>query len=262
MKAFDRSISRRSLLAGLIPTVTSQPGAHSMSQVGTFQLGHGIEVRDFRLFPSPDILRFIVEVHNTNDAMVDTPTVGVVLPHLDDEGNYGWASPIAPVLHPHTSGGLIGIAPSGLKHDSDWGKPEWMLCGVPNTILSERLSPWEIDISARHEVDYDQHLIIRAQVANLGDHKSSSLRMRGLLWDKNHRICGSTTLAYVPDIEPKSTVDVHIDVAPPGAAPIFDYIANPFTLVNTVEGMDVTMSLQPPASPTPSVCPLIMPWNR
>lgn len=251
--------TRRSFLASLASLAAFQRSTSTMSMQKPFDLGQGIEVRDYRLFPTPDILRFIVEVHNTTDFPVDAPTVGVILPHLVEHENYGWASPMSPVIHPHTSGGLIGVAPAALTHDNEWGSPEWELCAAMSTIQSERLLIWDLDLSYELVVYYSHHLQIKARITNLGDKPTRGLYMSALLWDPDARICGITYDRLLPVIAPGETLQDSIDVS---QGEFYDYIANPFALVNSVEGMNATLTLQPVTSYPAPVCEPIMPWNR
>src|SRR5690606_32328769 len=62
-------ISRRGLLAGLVASAVVLRGvgtaATESKPISPIDLGDGLEIRDYRLFPTKDLMRFIVEIHNT-----------------------------------------------------------------------------------------------------------------------------------------------------------------------------------------------------
>lgn len=166
---YQTPTSRRDLLVGLFASLATLcctgAAANQTKPRGPIDLGNGLQIRDYRLFPTQDVMRFIVEIHNTTDAAVDTPTVGAVLPHLDDY-NFGWAIPVSPVLHPHMSDCLIGVAPEAVKTDEDCRTPDWMLCSGIESYMAVSIQDWQYELSHSIEILSDTHMRTTVEVTN------------------------------------------------------------------------------------------------
>lgn len=253
------SYSRRALIAGLASMCANRRLMSSKNYQRPIELGNGIEVRDFRLFPGDEIMRFIVEIYNNTDAIIDTPAVGVHLPHMNNDENYGWAVAIAPVFYPGTSAGLLGVAPKALATDLDWDTPEWTLCGPLTTRSASLLDNSRLDVSSDQFQLDSQTLEIATSVTNLGDATISNLNVIGLVWDRSGRICGSTNSAQLLPLEPGATQIRSVYV---GDTLSMRYAANPFHMIDSVVDLDVSVSVQPSVSFDAPECPAIMPWNR
>lgn len=252
-------LSRRSAIAVMFSSCAMlRPGSVAANQVkrpAPVDLGHGLEIRDYRLFPTEDVKRFIVEIHNTTDTAVDTPTIGVVLPQLGGD-NFGWANPVSPVLHPHSSECLIGVAPVAVENDEDWDSSEWMLCDAVTSVVAEDLSKWDFEIEHRTEILNPTHARTVAEVTNLSDSRSWNLRLQGLVRDGNKRVCGALVTASLAYVFPGETSELTINLIP-----TLEYVANPFNLIDSVEDVEISFTLQAPSDPANPNCSTIMPWN-
>lgn len=256
-----KSFTRRRVLAGMLAASALFRGASSATsqpnRPAPASLGHGLEVRDFRLFPTKDVPRFIVEIHNTSDTAVDTPTVGVVLPHLDDRGNFGWANPVSPVLHPHTSDCLIGVAPGGVLTNDDWGTPDWTLCRSIGHEQAESIQDWQFEFSHVVETPDPLHASTTVEVTNLNSTARAQLHLQGLLWDADGRLAGALLPISLAGVQPGETEELVVHSIPGST-----FLANPFVLLESVEGVETTLSLQPRGLPINKNCNVVMPWNR
>lgn len=253
------TITRRNLLAGVFASWTilrtNEARASQLERPTPVDLGHGLEIRDYRLFPTADVMRFIVEIHNTTDAAVDTPSVGVVLPHLEGE-NFGWANPVAGVIHPHTSQGLIGVAPAALTSDQDWGSPDWVLCNDLQTEAADVLAEWDVEVAWDFRVRGEADAVSRLTVTNLGTTSTEPASLQGLVWDDEGRLCGATNNVLIAAVPAGETLETWGHVWS-----IYEYVASPFALIDNIEGIDVSYSIQPrPASINPA-CPAVLPWE-
>lgn len=253
-------LSRRNVVASLLTSWTllrvGSVGAQSDVRVALMDLGHGLEIRDYRLFPTTDVMRFIVEIHNTTDTAVDTPTVGVMLPHLGDGENYGWANPISAVLHPHTSDCLIGVAPPKLTSDSDWDTPSWIFCDEISTHHAKKLAQWDVDFTYSVEFVDTTHARAILEIVNRSERIPQGLILQGIAWDKDHRIAGAMLPTLLNEVEPDVATLQQINVTP-----TLSYVSNPFNLIDTVEELSITFSLQPQLPIVNRGCPVVMPWN-
>lgn len=261
MSTFGNNLTtRRTAIASAITSLamlgSGKSTARQTDRPAPVDLGHGLEIRDYRLFPTEDVMRFIVEIHNTTDTAVDTPTVGVVLPHFDDD-NFAWANPVSQVLHPHTSECLIGVAPTALTSDDGWGSTEWMLCEVVHSTLAEKLARWSVNFTFELAVLGPKHARALYDVANNGNKRLRDLYIQGTVWDQEERVCGLLLPSSVHFMEPRSRSEQLINLHPRAI-----YTSNPFVLIDSVEGISFTCTLQPSQQPVNRSCPAVMPWNR
>jgi hypothetical protein len=74
-------------------------------------LGDGIELVDYRIYPSQDVPRIIGEIISTRDDMVDSPVVSIIFPELWEEG-LAYAPPLLPVMRPGESNMIFGVLPA------------------------------------------------------------------------------------------------------------------------------------------------------
>lgn len=238
-------MNRRMVLTGMLGAfeiIKQQSKGYRFTSRPTASLGYGLEIRDYRLFPTDDVMRFIVEVHNTTDQPVDTPLLGLILDHMPSGQDSGFAMPASAILHPHTSGALFGVAPSGLKNDGEWGSPEWVLCDELHTWRTEELE--EIDVTYTHDIIYSRvdHAQVVITVENHGDQAvgMGTFRFEGVVYDSANRICG-IILPLEPwriEKEERNNYVAHL-------GPSFDYIGNPFVLIESTDGISVELSVQP-----------------
>lgn len=234
-------------------------GSAAQSQpqpIAPFDLGHDLEIRDYRIFPSEDVRRFIVEVHNTSDEPIDTPSVGVVLPHLDSETDFGWAHPVTSVLYPGTSDMLIGVAPAALTSDDDWGVPEWVLCREISTRNAEMIDGWDFLLQTDLAVEAPDFARAYVTLVNTTAHYTGPLRLVPTVRDGSGRMCGTLSPIWVPWTRPGEPVQksTEMGVALPD-------IANPFYLINTLQGVEVAFSIQPDTAYSIPSCRPILPWS-
>lgn len=258
-------LSRRNLVAGMLGFSVISPSetfaARQTNRPASVDVGGGMEIRDYRLFPTKDVMRFIVEIHNTTDTAVDTPAMGVVLPHQRDD-NWGWAGPASQVLNPHSSDCLIGIAPAALVSDADWGKPDWILCNDIKTHRASSRPDWNIEVTHRIEISDSRNAQVTFEITNRNDHKSTGwFHLQGLVRDQDDRLCGALRTWSIPwamrELGPGEQITGG-SALNPGA----DYIANPFPLLETVEGITVDFSVQRQIPVINPSCSAVMPWNR
>lgn len=258
-KGHKNLASRRSFLASCLALAMKQSVSGEGDQVdrpAPVRLGHGLEVRDYRLFPTKDVRRFIVELHNTTDNAVETPAVGIFLDNKDANGNFGWAVPTAGILHPAESTLLVGIAPEDLRSDHDWEPCTWLLCDNLTT-STESESAWNLTFKHKFEYVDDEHLRINFTITNLGNATANDAVIHGLVRDTSGRLCGAMLPVPVGFIPPGETGKRSISIRPG-----VEYAANPFALISSVEGLDITFGVQRSIAPVSPGCPRLEIWDR
>lgn len=254
-------ISRRamvtSMAAGSFLLQRTQDTAHVQNQSGADGLPDDIEVRDFRILPGEDVTRFIVEVQNVTESAFDTPSLGVVIPGLSTDGNFGWATPVTRVLHPSASGLLIGVAPDALRDNDDWGDPSWLICDEIQTSNTDKLAPFDIELAHELEILGPQDVLVSVSVTNNGIPLTSKVTVHGLVRGDDGRACGATVPIWLTSVEPGTTEVLHIRINPQ-----VEYIANPIPLLGDTEvtSVDFTFDTWPEA--INQGCAPVMPWNR
>lgn len=256
--------SRRNVIASMFaaPALlkSGSVGARQGTRPLPVDLGHGLEIRDYRLFPAEDVLRFIVEIHNTTDAQIDTPMLGVSLPHLSSSNPvFAWANPVSMVLHPHASECLTGVAPKSLSKDEEWGNPEWQLCHPISTEISQNSPHYEITFSHRIEVVDPKEAFIYLEVKNLAETEITRLVFfQPTVWDKNGRICGTLPMVGINGIGPNDTASIRSRITPLAVYPV-----NPILLIDNVEHMSVSYTQQPGVIRyNQRSCNSVLPWNN
>jgi hypothetical protein len=222
-------------------------------------MGNGLEVRDWRLSIEQDPSRFLLEVHNTSDIAVAAPTVGVVVPYLESEHNYGWADPFAPVIHPGHSTFLVGLTPPAVTQQADLEKAEWFYCD-PDTdtsaIMAELGGP-EYEIESSSLVHRPDWMECAMTVRNVGTEPIWAMRLAGIVRDADGRICGGTAFSNLNNIEGGETLDMVVHVRP-----AVEMNASPFAFTPDLTGGSASFSLQPRGKAVNPGCPAVMPWNR
>jgi len=219
-------------------------------------LGRGIELRDYRLLPTEDRMLFMAEVHNHTDSAIDTPTLGVTLPHLRSEMNFGWTTAVEPVIHPHTSGGLVGVAPEGMTSDSEWIDPEWLLCDALSEERASVIAPYQFEIDSRIRVRDSKAAEVFISITNLGVPNHDQIWFSAKIWGPDGRWSGSIYVHPLPEVATGETYQTRFWIADNVA-----YVPGPFNLLETVEGATISTSIQPSADSSITGCPILMPWN-
>lgn len=259
------SINRRALIAAVAGLSVGSRARSITGQSATpvafdwptpVDPGGGIILRDWRLFPTPDVMRFIVEMQNTTDAVVRAPVLGVVLPDLPAETNYGWAVPFRPVIWPGESTFLLGVAPSAIETDNELDSAEWLLCDEdlqpPDAVLA-----WQTEFTTTTNLQYSTFLETVTTLTNTGNAPLDRFALQGIVRDSAGRVCGGTLSARPEALAPGATIDIPIGIQPEVA-----FLGNPFTLIDDLTDCTVDFSLQPYGDAVNPGCAPVMPWNR
>ncbi len=259
-------LPRRAFLAAAAPMLL--PTVHAQTPVASptpytwptpVAFSDEVEIVDWRLFPTPDVMRFIAEIRNVTDTYVIAPAVGVIILSLADGANYGWGVPNMPVIYPGDSTFVMGVAPAAMQSDNDWTDAKWVPCtDTPaQTTQIDRLKSIDYDLQITIQLRESYWFAIKGAATNLADSVNYVATAKGHVREANGRICGGIPSKALNSIRPGKTLEYTLLVRPD-----VTLLSNPFTLVDSMAGGEVFTFLQPRADPTPAACPLVMPWNR
>lgn len=253
--------NRRMLLAMLTSTqlMTSRNSIESRRVFAqdTTEISDGIHILDYRLFPTVDVSRFIVEVSNNSHEAVDTPAVGLILPQFPSSSDFGFALPVDTVLHPNSRGLLVGVAPASLTDDDIWEEPEWSLCNPVVSLEANAFSQYEIDIIFTSLTKDPDQLVVAVTITNRAQQIRGQFEVSGIVRDGGGRICGCMLPRTIYGLEHGQSKEFTMSVSRDD-----DFIGNPFVLVDSAYDMEVELSFQPVGKYLPPNCSAVMPWNR
>lgn len=248
-------ISRRSLVCAWssFAAFSKRASAQSLTPVA---LGHGIEIRDYRVFEQNSVRRFMVELSNTSDTSMDTPSVGFTI-QQSGEQIFGWAVPAMDVLHARSAALLFGVTPPTVHTDHDWGTPQWIICDPPSDNLARSLDFFDVDWEHTTELIASNDVLIRINLRNNGIPLTAKETILGLVRDRDGRACGVTWPAYINHAKPGATVEI-----PVRWGPNYDYIANPVAVLDDAEGCTVDLTLQTWPRLHTDGCEGVLPWEN
>jgi len=200
-------MNRRQFLGGiagslLLPTTTlaqendATPAAtpqHS-GRPRPFVLGDGIELVDYRIYPSSDVRRVIGEIWNTRDDMVDAPVVSMTFPDSRDPVEPAYASPSTPVLHPGESTMIFGVIPGKIDTEERLSTASFALCtpAAPGE-YTNLYARFELEAIPEETYFRDHYLNIQGKIYNRSETPALYTKVSGLVRDQNGRYTGATS---------------------------------------------------------------------
>ncbi len=154
-------------------------------------LGDGIELVDYRIYPSPDVPRIIGEITSTRDDMVDSPVVSITFPDLGEDG-LAWAAPVLPVMPPGESNMIFGVLPVGISTEEQLQSAAYALCSPAGPgPFSELHKTLQLRIEILEEELLESTLRIEATIENESTIPSRWTSVRGLIRDRLDRLAGT-----------------------------------------------------------------------
>lgn len=155
-------------------------------------LGEGIELIDYRIYPSTDVPRIIGEISSTRDEMVDSPVVSITFPDLGEDG-LSWAPPVLPVMRPGESNMIFGVLPSQIDSEEQLQEADFGLCAP---VRSGPLTSLHASLNLRIELIDGEHWEtaqwIQARIHNDAEEPVQWTKIRGLVRDSHGRYVGAT----------------------------------------------------------------------
>lgn len=220
-------------------------------------LGDGIELIDYRIYPSPDVPRIIGEIVSTRDEMVDSPVISMTFPDLET-GGYAWAPSHLPVMRPGESNLIFGVLPEQIDTEEKLATADFGLCAsVAAGEQTARRRGIDLQIIVNTENYWADSLNVLGTIQNAGDRAVIFSAVHGLVRDKNSRYIGVTVEAQTGDLAPGSVQDFFLWAWTANSSP-----ADPYLFLNgsTDYSVDVTAGLIKPIL-LPG-CPAVFPWNQ
>ena len=203
-------------------------------------LGEGIELIDYRIFPSEDVPRIIGEISSTRDEMVDSPVISITFPELGVNG-LAYAPPGLPVMRPGESNMIFGVLPQGIDSNEKLQSAEFGLCAP---VAAGRLTKANVSRAwSFTDMEKDKRVGSQLLTGNLRNDASSiaiTPVVQGLVRDANGRYVGTTLKADFSNIAPGGLRPFSIWATKNGYN-----VANPYLLLG--DSIEYTTTLVPSA---------------
>lgn len=199
-------------------------------------LGHGIELVDYRIYPSTDVPRIIGEIVSTRDDMVDSPVVSITFPDLDANG-LAWAAPVLPVMRSGESNMIFGVLPEGVQN-----RLEYATFGLCESVNLGALTELSESVRLRPELVNDDRksdsLHLTGKIFNDGQEPTQWIKIRGLARDDSGRYVGALPEIDLWNLRPGESKSFSIWQSRKSDQP-----ANPFRMVSS--GLELELELHP-----------------
>lgn len=191
-------------------------------------LGDGIELIDYRIYPSEGVRRIIGEIWSTREEMVDSPVISMTFPDVEEMGGFAYAPPVTPVLRPGESTMIFGVLPDKIDSEDKLATGEFGLCSpVVQGEHTDLYAGLRLSVS-RDVLDFrETALNVQGEVRNDGNTRAAFTNVRGFIRDRNGRYAGCTTTVNTGHIVPGGTRKYSL-----WAGTTVKILANPFVLLN------------------------------
>ena len=161
-------------------------------------LGSGIALIDYRVYPASPYNRIIGEIRNTTDRMIDAPVVSFYYTVDGEErAGFAYAAPMLPVVAADGSVPIFGTIPERVDPEEALASADFSLCtpAEPGEYIEREQ---QLDLSLQiieEEIDTN---VYRAEgvVTNAGNTTATRTMVRGIVRDADGRVAGSTTSAF------------------------------------------------------------------
>jgi hypothetical protein len=170
-------------------------------------LGDGIELIDYRIYPSPDVPRIIGEIVNIGDKTVDAPVVSVSFEELGPDG-LAYAPPFIPVMRPGESNLIFGVLPNEITTNEQLAAGRFSVCApIGPGEYAVRLQALDLQLTVAEELYWADSLNVTGSVQNAGSAAATQSAINGMIRDLNGRYIGVCVEHTLPDIAPGETIE-------------------------------------------------------
>jgi hypothetical protein len=191
-------------------------------------LGDGIELVDYRIYPSRDVRRIIGEISSTGEDMVDSPVVSITFPDIEGSDGFAYAPAILPVMHPGQSNMIFGVLPDEIDTNEKLESATFGLCGGvgPGKYAAEesRLNVRISDLVVDHRTNGQR---FHGVITNEGLEAAPYTVIRGLVRDNIDRYVGCTPAITIRRLDPSSSLEFAF-----WSAQSVDILANPYLMLD------------------------------
>jgi hypothetical protein len=238
--------------ATVAPEATAVPAHHGRQR--PIVLGDGIELVDYRVYPSDDVPRIIGEISSTRDEMIDAPVVSVVFGDLGASG-LAYAPPVLPVMRPGQSNMIFGVLPEEIDTDEKLQQAEFGLCApVVSAKWTERFSDVEFEIVISDEQYWHRSLNISGHVTNHGSKRIEYTAIQGLIRDSDYRLAGAISRGRLDHFSPGQSKEFFV-----WASAGTPTLADAYRLLDTEEPYRVELHMSLIDFLVPAGCDLFRP---
>lgn len=169
-------------------------------------LGDGIELVDYRIYPSPDRRRIIGEIWNTRDDMVDTPIVTMTFPDVESRGGFAFAPGLLPVMGPGARNMIFGVIPDEINTEEKLATARFDVCeAVGPGDVTARYHGAEMRYEVLEDDRWPTALRIHGHLQNIANSEIQFSTVRGLVRDARGRYAGCTSTWHTGNVEPGGT---------------------------------------------------------
>lgn len=170
-------------------------------------LGDGIELVDYRIYPSPDVPRIIGEIVNIGDETVDAPVVSVSFEKLGSDG-MAYAPPFLPAMRPGESNLIFGILPNEITTNEQLATARFDVCApIGPGEHAERLLELDLQVTVAEELYWADSLNVTGTLQNAGTASVTQPAVNGMIRDLNGRYIGVCAEHRLSDLEPGATIE-------------------------------------------------------
>jgi hypothetical protein len=191
-------------------------------------LGDGIELVDYRIYPSQDVRRIIGEISSTRDDMVDSPVVSITFPDIEGSEGFAYAPAILPVMRPNQSNMIFGVLPDVIDTDEKLESATFGLCSaVGSGQYSAEESRLKLRISDLAVDHFPTRQLFYGVINNESLENVPYAMIRGLVRDSNDRYAGCTPAIMMRRLDPLSSQEFSF-----WSAQSIDTLANPYPMLD------------------------------
>lgn len=204
-------MNRRTFVAFLATSIIAprslqQASPAASDQPGPIDLGSGITLRDYRLYPG-EPPAIIGEIRNETDRMIDAPVISLTWPRDGQHDGFTWAAPMLPVFGPGESTGIFGVLPAGENSGTVIATSRFALCSPAEPgMYAAQEAQLHLNLEVIQEDYYeDARYRCEASLTNLGTETASDTMVRGIVRDRDGRIAGTTSSPFTSTIGARET---------------------------------------------------------
>lgn len=167
-------------------------------------LGDGIILTDYRVYPASPLNRIVGEIRNTTDRMIDAPVVSIYYPVNGEEGaGFAYGAPVLPVIEAGGTVPIFGTIPEGVNPDVAIASADFALCtpAEPGKYTDEE-AELSLELFITSEKIKDTSYRCDGEVINMAASAAKVSAVYGIFRDPIGRVAGFALTVHIPALEP------------------------------------------------------------